>query len=640
MGAIVGYIDNTNRIGTSLLSDMIRTVRWTDNEQVDLWHDVFLSIARLNHGTTNTESQPIFNNDRSMLMIMDGNIFDYEQSKSELINKGHRFEFEHNDAEYCLRLYEETGESAFRKLNGNFNIVVYNLITHELLLVNDRFCSQPLFYYLTDKGNLLFGTRLSSILVSPEVPRQLDIRSIFEFFTFQRILGNKTYYKDIDVLKPAHILKYQNGNVSIIPYWEMHYKETNHPKKYYVDKLAAVLKKSVARRIQGNNCFGLLLSGGLDSRMILAASDKKMVTFTFGDFENREVKTARKIAEAKGCKHIFLNRDFDHYFNMVDEAVESGDGMYNFIHAHVIGYFSDIQEVSDVIFTGVRFEHCFRGTALPRRTLKIFGRNIGLPFLTKITDKNIVYKILGKLRYSIYEQNPHQLFNEYYADKLDDVLNNSIKKILEEANSKVVSIYDKFTWLDTYYTSRYPTYLFNLSIRQALDEYVVMFDNDLFDLYLEIPLKYRSNKDLWIATLEKLNPDIARIPNSNTGYSPFFPTFIRWAVVLIQIILKKIFVLKANRLPNPTYTESSWPNYRELIRHNKKLRELIWITITDPECLDPSLFDIRRIKEMFEAHVTGEEDYSAFLYLLLTFGSWHKKYGPHKYSTQSMVGSE
>jgi len=637
MTGIVGYIDNTKRKCDSSLPSMIKTIQWTSNEQVDTWNDYFLSIARLSHGITNTESQPIFSDSNSTIIVMDGNIFEYEKIKMQLIEKGHKFEFEHNDAEYCLRLYEEMGENAFRKLNGCFNIAIYNLLTHEFLLVNDRFCSQPLFYYLTDKGNLLFGTQLSSILVSPEVPRQLDKGSIFEFFNFQRVLGYKTYYKDINMLKPAHILKYQKGNITLIPYWEIHYKKRGknikHPEKYYVNKLAKLLKKSVARKTKGDHRFGLLLSGGLDSRMILAASDKKMVAFTVGDFENREIKIARKIAEAKGSKHVFIKRSFDHYVNLLDKAVDIGDGMYGFTHAHFIGFFDDILKECDILLHGYPPEIFFRGSTLPIKKLKLLGKKLPLPLLDKFPNNNLPYKILKELKYGLYHMNPKQLFNDHHSASFDQVLIKSIQNILTETDKKLTNIYNKFTWLDIYYHSRYPSFLNITSIRPFMDERFIVFDNDIFDFYLEMPLEFRSNKKIWVKTLAQLDSEIASIPDANTGHSPFLPTFIDWILKLLPFILKEIHVSKSHQLPDPTYQANvAWSNMSELIRYNKKLRELIWITITDPECLNTSFFNIKRINEMFKAHITGKKDYSTFLYLLLTFGRWHKKYGPNTYS--------
>lgn len=387
-----------------------------------------------------------------------------KNKKLRLIHNGHKFKFEENDAEYCLHLYEEKGKNAFKELNGSFCIAIYNLATHELLLANDRFSSHPLFYYLTDKKTLLFGTQLSLIIQSSEVTRELNMRAIFEFFTFERVLGTKTYYKDINLLPPATFLRYREGNISFVPFWKMKYKEEKYPEEYYVDKLATTLKKSVERITQGNYRFGVLLGGGLDSRMILAASNKKMVCFTFGDFENREFKIAKRIAEAKGCKHIFLKRDRDHYVNLMDKAVEIGNGMYGYVHAYSIGFFDQIRKECDVLLHGYVPELFFRGTSLPHRSINFLGKSL-FTRVDKLSDANLPHKAIDKLKYSLNQKNPKQLFIESYASIFDSIILDSVNIILKEAESNCTNFYDKFLWFDTYYQLRYPSFLFETSVR-------------------------------------------------------------------------------------------------------------------------------------------------------------------------------
>lgn len=633
MSGIAGYINNTEKASSALLDSMSESIRYTESDRIDNWNDDFVAISRVHHGVINPEPQPIFNEDESLFILMDGEVFDYKEQKSKLIHNGHEFKFKNNDAEYCLHLYEEMGKDSFKEPNGSFCIAIYDLATHELLLINDRFSSRPIFYYLTDKGMLLFSTQLSSIIQSPEVPRKLNMKAIIEFFTFQRVLGIETFYKDIDILPPATFLHYRDSKISFSHYWEMKYKEEKHPEKYYVDKLAKAIKKSVRRRTQGNYRFGLLLSGGLDSRTVLAASDKKMVCFTVGDFKNREVGIAKKIAETKDYKHIFLERSSDHYANLVDKAVEIGDGMYSFVHAHNIGFFDQIRKECDVLLHGNPPELFFRGTSLPRgRELKIFGKRITVPILCRLSDDTLEGTVIKKMKYGVYQKNPKQLFIKSYSSVFDEVLANSIRSILTEASKKVTNVYDKFLWFDIYYTSRYPSFLFETSIRGFMDERtVLLFDNNLLDLHLKMPFKIRSDSRVWKKALAKLDPKIAAIPDANTGHPIFTPDILEWGLTLARSVISMIkkYLVKSQYLSRSIYTQGSWPNYAELIRYNEKLKKNIEDTINDPESLDPSIFNISKTKEIFKKHLDGKSDYSPFLFLLLTFGRWHKKYGPH-----------
>ena len=606
MPGIVGVVGNGDN---SLLDRMCNEIKHENWHKVDKYIEDDFAIARVHLGILNPEPQPIYNENKSMCIFMDGEIFDYEKEKEELKQKGHKFHI-NNDPEFCLHLYEEKGEKAFKELNGSFCCAICDLNAQELLLVNDRFSSRPLFYYLTAEGVLLFGTKLSSIIQSPEVPRELNMEAIFEFFTFQRVLGLKTFYKDIKVLPPATVLHYWNGSISVVPYWEIKYKEERHSEKYYVDKLAKAIKKSVMRRTQGNYRFGLLLSGGLDSRTVLAAADKKMVCFTVGDFENRQVKIAKRIAKAKGCKHIFLKRNPDHYANLVEKAVEIGDGMYIFAHAHNIGFFDCIRKECDILLHAYLFDVFFKGWGMPR-TRKIFRKTI--------TDMDFIEAPNGNL----YKRKPEQLFTHSYSIQFKNSIKKSLNEILIYAEEKgAKDFHREFDFFYLPFASNNRAYLYVTHIRAYIDERTVALDNDLFDLYLETPVTLRMNGRIFKKAMKKINSRIASIPNANTGISVQAPKLVERVSVIIQYIVNKL-------LHHPLHAHSSWPNYAELIRENAKLKKFIWETIQDEKCLNPSIFNIEEIEEMFKKHLNNKGDYAEFLLLLLTFGRWYKKYGPH-----------
>ena len=620
MSGITGYINNKEKSSTTLLDNMSESIRFKVRDCIDKWSDDFLAISRVHHGLINPEPQPIFNEDKSLFIVMDGEIFDYEKQKLKLIYNGHKFKFENNDAEYLLNLYEEIGEDVFKELNGVFCFSIYNLTNHELLLVNDRFNSCPLFYYLTDKGTLLFGTQLSAILQPPEVPRELNTGPIYEFFTFQKVLGTKTFYKDINILPPATVLYYRNGNISFVSYWKMKYKKEKHPEEYYVNRLAGAIKKSVKRRTQGNYRLGLLLSGGLDSRTVLAASNKKMVCFTVGDFENREVKIAKKIAIARGCKHIFLKRDLDHYANLINQAVEIGGDIYRFDHAHNIGFLTKFRMNANVLLHAFVFDTLFKGLHIPTKKIKLFGKNINTFFLKNVdrTSAQIANIILSK---SLYEKKVYQLFVEPYSTHLGYSVIKSLNEFLaniEENSAR--NFHREFDYFVFPSATNIPEYLYVTHNWSYIDERTVAFDNDLLDIYLETPIKLRMGGKIFKKAIRKIDPKIAAILNANTSLPPTTPVLLEWTIMMAKSIFRKMVTNKKHSLMNPTYTQGSWPNFAELVRRNKKLKKIIENTIKDPECLNPSIFNIPRIKEMLREHLIGKNDYIEFLFLLLTFG--------------------
>ncbi len=266
-----------------LIADMGKEITYASDDLTDRWNDSHLAIARVHHGIVNPETQPVFNEDGSLCIVMDGEVFDYDLEKRSLIERGHHFRLPGNDVEYGLHLYEEYGPEAFAKLNGSFLLALYDRTTHELLLVNDRFSSHPLFYYC-DGERLIFGTQLRPLLQFPPLPRRLYLQAVFEFFAFQCVLGDRTFYEDVKILPSASIVRFRNGMLSSGRYWRMRYTDEARSEEHYVKVLADAFQKAVARRTAGNHRLGILLSGGLDSRGVLAADNegKISVAFTLG----------------------------------------------------------------------------------------------------------------------------------------------------------------------------------------------------------------------------------------------------------------------------------------------------------------------------------------------------------------------
>lgn len=632
MVGVVGYIKTVQSSHSPILKAMIKTLQWTNKEQVNMWNDNLLSIAQVSHSIINTDPQPIFNEDNSKFIMMEGCIYDYEKLKKDLLRKGHKFKFENNDAEYCLHLYEEFGDKAFKKLNGCFIIAIYDLFERKLLLVNDRFSSRNLFYYFSTDG-LIFGTQLSSVLTHSHVPRDLRKDAIFEFFTFQRVLGTKTYYKNVNVLESANILTYCDGNFSSSPYWQMRFrynsKKIKHPYNYYTTKLAVVLKNSVRRKTSMPHQYGVLLSGGLDSRMVVAALEKEVTAFTFGDFINNEIRIAKRIAETKKNKHVFLKRKMNHYVNLLDDAVKIGDGMYRFTHAHSIGFFNGILKETDILLNGYLSDTLFKGACIPYAKLNIFNSYIDLPLLETIKTDAFPDQLLSKAPDSLYKLNPKQLFEGTYSANYDSVIRDSLNQLISKSEGYADNVYDKFHWFYINHISKVHGFLFELSLRQFTISESLMLDNDVLDFCLELPIKFRSNHKLWISALLQLNSNLAIMPDSNNGVSPFIPSLIKWGLDLSQILIKKLR-LSQTALPHPTYqSDCAWPNMSELLRHNVELKRIVIKMIDDPESIPPSIFNIDRIKQVFIEHVTGRKNHVKFLYLLITFGRWHKLFGPH-----------
>ena len=264
----------------------------------------------------------------------------------------------------------------------------------------------------------------------------------------------------------------------------------------------------------------------------------------------------------------------------------------------------------------------------------MFGKNIPMPFLCKEAwDSGQLYPAF--LKNSLYKKNPAELFVNLYSSRYNNSIIDSIKMLLADVDENGARKYHReFDYFSFFSAFNQCDYLHALHNRAFIEERTVALDNDVFDLYLEIPNKFRIGGKIFKKAMKKLDFSIASIPNANTGLSPILPSVLEWVILIVKLkaesILRKVIPSRKNSVPSPVYTQGSWPNFAELIRYNEKLKKVIKDTIEDPECVNPSIFDIERIKGMFNEHLNREMVYKDFLFLLVTFGRWHKKYGPHK----------
>jgi hypothetical protein len=168
----------------------------------------------------------------------------------------------------------------------------------------------------------------------------------------------------------------------------------------------------------------------------------------------------------------------------------------------------------------------------------------------------------------------------------------------------------------------------SLSIRAHMGHRLVIADNDLWSVALSIPPRLRARGRVLRKALRRLSPELAGIPNANTGFRADLPVWIEWGLVSSRIALQEVGILPRPHVPDPTFTQQSWPDMGALIRHNEKLRTLLDVTLHDPQCIDPRLFSVDVVDSVFKQHLAGKAEHANLLFALLTFGQWHKDYGP------------
>ncbi|KYG91926.1 asparagine synthetase B [[Bacillus] sp. KCTC 13219] len=264
-----------------------------------------LSIIDLEHG-----SQPLFNEDESLVLIFNGEIYNYQMIREDLIAKGHVFKTQ-TDSEILLHGYEEYGSKLVQKLRGMFAFIIWDRENQKLFAARDHFGIKP-FYYGQMNGTLFFGSEIKSFLPHPHFVKELNKEALKPYLTFQYPVLNETFFKGIFKLPAAHHMTYENGHLTIERYWEPTYAPEERPLEKIIEDIDDAVRESVAAHTIADVKVGSFLSSGVDSSYVASVlrPDK---TFTVGfSAENfSEIDNAVQLSKELGIENVneILNSD-------------------------------------------------------------------------------------------------------------------------------------------------------------------------------------------------------------------------------------------------------------------------------------------------------------------------------------------
>jgi len=299
------------RFDYELLHRMCQTLvhRGPDEEGLFIKSGAALGMRRLRIIDLAGGQQPIFNEDRTIWVVFNGEIYNFLELRKELEAKGHRFRT-HSDTEVIVHLYEDFGANCVRKLRGMFAIALFDEPRRRLLLARDRLGKKPLHYALS-AGRLFFSSEIKAILAAAPELSITNQQALLQYFYFGYIPDPITAFAPIQKLAPGHILEFENGEVQVRQYWDLPAYGTYAPKSEQecLEQLEAKLADAVRVRLVADVPLGALLSGGTDSSTIVAlmarAGAGRIKTFSIGfrqaDFN--EAHQARQVAQTFDTEH-------------------------------------------------------------------------------------------------------------------------------------------------------------------------------------------------------------------------------------------------------------------------------------------------------------------------------------------------
>ncbi len=530
--------------------------RGPDSEGLWIENGVALGMRRLSIIDLHTGEQPVYSEDKSIVVVMNGELYNFREVREDLEERGHRFETQ-TDTEILPHLYEEYGDAMVERINGMFAFALWDKNKKKLLIARDRFGEKPLYYGVFD-GKLIFASEPKVLLENPRVNAEINLDALRQYLSFDYVPAPNSIYKNIYKLPAAHLLILENCEIKTRRYWNLSFHKNAH--KPTVKESAAHLKElladSVRMRLVSDVPLGILLSGGVDSSTVAAFatqfSTERVKTFSIGFEEDSfdESKFARQVAAHLGTEHYEDKLSVERAADLIseigtwlDEPMSDGSLLPTFLLSRFVRKYVTVAlggDGGDEIFAGypMYFGHKVARVydAIPQ-----FLRN-GLiePFVKNlpVSTKNLSFdykakRFVAAAKYDVVTRH-HSWFGSFSPGQQKDLLSESVlanssgdiyrgaKDLLKITDAKDQTEQMQFLDMNFYMAEDILTKVDRASMAVSLEVRAPFLDARIAEYAASLPLEYKlkggKGKYILKKAVEDLLPrDILRRPKKGFG---------------------------------------------------------------------------------------------------------------------------
>ena len=622
MCGIAGIVSRAagERIEAGVIRRMCQAIvhRGPDDEGVFVKDGVGLGMRRLSIIDLAGGHQPVFNEDRTVWIVYNGETYNFPELRQELLERGHRFST-HSDTEVIVHLYEEMGADCVSKLRGMFAFALYDERRRKLLLARDRLGKKPLHYAL-DGGRLWFGSEIKSILtVAPELA-DIDREALLQYMYFGYIPDPLTAFTKIQKLPPGHLLEFEDGKISVRQYWDLPRYGTHPPRseEECLEEMEQRLAEAVRIRLISDVPLGALLSGGTDSSTVVAlmarATSQPVKTFAIGfrDQEFNEAPYARKVAEKFGTDHheLIVEPDVVETVETLTSSLEEPFGDSSMLPTYYVSCLA--RKYVTVALSGDGGDEIFAGYDRYGIHLrrKVFERIPG--WARRIYREQVYPRLPGDMRGKKFSYNVSLPWRERYVDGISFVpaferdmplLSEDFRSVLNNGGNPERVMYRYFErapaddpvsqmlYVDTktYMVADILTKVDRMSMATSLEVRVPILDHVFVEWATGLPAEWKIRRGQQKYILRKLAERVG-VPREVLYRSKqgFTLPLVHW------------------------------------IRH--ELKEMIQSVLLDARTLQRGYFDPRGVRQLLDEHFRGRRNHYGRIWRLLMFELWHRNY--------------
>jgi asparagine synthase (glutamine-hydrolysing) len=521
------HSDRAQRVSRETLEAMNDKIthRGPDDDGFFVEENVGLAMRRLSIIDIQTGHQPISNEDQTVWIVFNGEIYNHRELRKDLEPRGHRYRTK-CDTETIVHLYEEYGDDCVKYLRGMFAFAIWDRSKRRLYIARDRLGIKPLYYYYDGKI-LLFGSEIKAILVHPALKPQFNRGTLAEYLAFGYVTGAQTMYAGIRKLLPGHILTLdKRGQLETMQYWDLDVKvdDGNRPCEYYVSRYRELLEECISSHLMSDVPLGVFLSGGLDSSAIAALTTKlrkePIETFAvgYGEEAYSELPYARTIAAHLKSKHYEVQLSRDEFFQTLPRLIWHEDEPIVWPSSVALYFVARLaRERVTVVLTGEGSDETLGGYTRYPWTLLNTRMDSVYRALTPSALRDLLRKVInaGPLSATTKRQLEHTFlvrdgaswpsfyFDNFYsafsASEQDELLTPEARGLAGDAYAGSISYWDHSSGdlLHRLLYTDIKTYLVELLMKQdqmsmaaSIESRVPFLDHVLVEFTASIPAKY------------------------------------------------------------------------------------------------------------------------------------------------------
>jgi asparagine synthase (glutamine-hydrolysing) len=614
--AIIYDPSNRNEEIRALIPQMGQALQQSDREGPVEWYSrPGFGIGRCRPVLVNRPSQPAWNEEKTICAFFHGEIFGYQDLKRSLERKGHQFS-DDSHAEFVVHLYEDRGDAFVHELNGGFALALWDGRQQRLIIANDR-CGLCPLYTAQSGGKYFWASAPKAILADTTFPRQINLAAMADFLCYVIYQGNDTMFEGIDELPPASLVICQEGQVRYQQYWDLSLQEeeTGISAHDYLDEMITLLRQAAERRQTGELSVGLLLSGGLDSRIALSVLRKDILkTFTYGPPSCNDVRFARQVAKVADVPNFVLEIAPDYLKTFAWVGIERTPEPIICDRFHSICAYDEIASYVNALTTG----------ATTDVVLGRFRNDPQAPFWADEFSTDRYYDL-----HSITtDEELKQLIKPVYFQQMKGLARARFRRDFEKYPSRHVS--NKFDYWSIRQSHR-RTYLRQANLFPDNLEFRPLFcDSDLLDFAETISPSLRwGDNSVYRQVIFRTAPQLAKLPSTRTSGLPLNATHKqigrrRYLQNRLRPWRRRINKISKGLIP--PMRGDHYVNYDEWFK--RELRSWAESILLDPRTLNRDYWNDSAIPRLMEAYLQGKpgKQLARKLAALISFELWHRMY--------------